>query len=104
MKSTPTGKKLQDNASFLHRTDFPHKVLSIKIDRQISITSWWQLNSDRQCRSPQLGSQNFMPLLLLNTNFVKQEIKIGQARVLNEGLPDRQLAVPTTTPCSTSYD
>ena len=27
-----------------------------------------------QCRSPQQGSQNFMPLLLLNTNFVKQEI------------------------------
>ena len=35
------------------------------------------MNSDHQCRSPLVRPQNFMPPLLLNTNFVKQEPKIA---------------------------
>ena len=38
---------------------------------------------DWQCRSPQLGSQIFMAPLILNTNFIKLESKIGCPVVSN---------------------
>ena len=35
-----------------------------------------EISSDVQCQSRQQGSQNFIPPLLLNTNFVKQEMEV----------------------------
>ena len=55
---------------------FPHQVHNIRIKKKINIPSEWKLNSDRQFRSPPLGSQNFMSSLLLNTKFIKMESKI----------------------------
>ena len=52
---------------------------------------------DQQCQSPQLWSQSFMTSLILNTNFIKQELKIGYPQVSNEDLPDWEPTVITTT-------
>ena len=42
-----------------------------------------------------------MTAVILNTNFIKRESKIGQPQVSNGDLPDWEPTVITTTPCST---
>ena len=65
---------------------FSYKVHNIRSEKQIGTYSILMVVielTDRQCLSPQLGSQNFMTLLILNTNFIKRESKIGYQWVLN---------------------
>ena len=35
-----------------------------------------EISSDLQCQSHQQGTQNFIPPLLLNTNFVKEKLEV----------------------------
>ena len=48
-----------------------------RIETKIDILSKQQSNSGRQCWSLLLRHQNCMPVLILNTNFIKRESKIG---------------------------
>ena len=53
-------------------------------------------------KATQLGFQNFIPPLILNTNFIKQESKTGyQWNSIWDRL-DCESAVVTTTLCSTT--
>ena len=56
---------------------------------------------DLQCQSPQLESQSFMTPLMLNTNFIKRESKIGSPEVSKWNPRDWEPTAITTTPCST---
>ena len=62
-----------------------------RIETKIDILSKQQSNSGRQCWSPLLRHQNCMLLLILNTNFIKRESKIGYPWDLNWGPPDWEL-------------
>ena len=61
----------------LRYPDFSRKVHNIRTEKLIMILPSGESNLDRQCGSPDLGSQKFMSPLILNTNFVKEELKIG---------------------------
>ena len=62
---------------------FPHKVCHIRTKKQISFLPLRESNSDLECRSPQLGPQNSMAPLILNTNFIKGELIIGYQQELD---------------------
>ena len=60
------------------------------------------MNSDRKCRSPQLGSESYMPPLILNTDLIKLELKTGYPYNSIWDRLDWESAVITTTLCSTA--
>ena len=60
------------------------------------------MNPGCQCQIPQKGSQNFVPPLIPNTYFIKQESKIGYPLDSIWYCLDWEPAVITTTLCSTT--
>ena len=77
LRSVSPSSSLFNNAFCLPSTffkQFSYMEIGTKIENKHSIPV---TNSDLQCRSPQLRSQNFMPRMILNINFIKRELKIG---------------------------
>ena len=66
---------------------FLRKVHNVIIEKQINILPQQLSNQDRYCRSPPIRLQNFMSPLILNTNFIKRETKIGYPQGSNSGPP-----------------
>ena len=51
---------------------FSSSVHNISTDKQISILSLRELNSESQCQSPQPGFQKFMSPKIVKANFIKR--------------------------------